>query len=191
MRCQTVQPPPLPRSALRRNTLGGSELEVSEVHEAERRPHAHTPRGSVRRRAAVPQAMHDGVSAADWLLLRCHGQQVALGSMTWGKQNSQADAHAQLSWAVDAGINFVVRANPNLHRLVACGSVVLLNRSQPQGRPGFYRAVCTAHEYRMLSTVLLRVLLSVNRTDLNLPVRNRPPPACPLQHASSRSVEWR
>jgi hypothetical protein len=32
VRCQAVQqPPPLPRSALRRNTLGGSELVVSEV----------------------------------------------------------------------------------------------------------------------------------------------------------------
>jgi hypothetical protein len=45
-------------------------------------------------------------------LLTCYcgsTPQVALGSMTWGKQNSEADAHAQLSWAVDAGINFVVR----------------------------------------------------------------------------------
>jgi hypothetical protein len=49
-------------------------------------------------------------------LLTCYcgsTPQVALGSMTWGKQNSEADAHAQLSWAVDAGINFVVRGHKN------------------------------------------------------------------------------
>lgn len=109
-RCQAVQPPPLPRSALRRNTLGGSELVVSEVGQ---RPLAHVP-WSGRWRTASHQAFYG--STADGY---CGTQQVALGSMTWGKQNSQADAHAQLSWAADAGINFVVRdmgSNPNSYR---------------------------------------------------------------------------
>jgi len=32
---------------------------------------------------------------------------IALGTMTWGEQNSEADAHAQLDYALDAGINLV------------------------------------------------------------------------------------
>ena len=32
---------------------------------------------------------------------------VCLGSMTWGQQNSEAEAHAQLDYAVDQGINFI------------------------------------------------------------------------------------
>ena len=33
--------------------------------------------------------------------------QVCLGTMTWGQQNSEADAHAQLDYAIDQGINFI------------------------------------------------------------------------------------
>jgi len=33
--------------------------------------------------------------------------EVCLGTMTWGEQNSESDAHAQLDYAVDAGINFI------------------------------------------------------------------------------------
>jgi aryl-alcohol dehydrogenase-like predicted oxidoreductase len=36
-----------------------------------------------------------------------HVSQVCLGTMTWGQQNTEADAHAQLDLAVDAGINFI------------------------------------------------------------------------------------
>ncbi len=32
---------------------------------------------------------------------------ICLGSMTWGQQNSEQDAHAQLDFAVDAGVNFI------------------------------------------------------------------------------------
>ena len=32
---------------------------------------------------------------------------VCLGTMTWGEQNSEADAHAQLDLAIDRGINFI------------------------------------------------------------------------------------
>jgi aryl-alcohol dehydrogenase-like predicted oxidoreductase len=32
---------------------------------------------------------------------------VCLGTMTWGEQNSEAEAHAQLDYAIDAGINFI------------------------------------------------------------------------------------
>jgi aryl-alcohol dehydrogenase-like predicted oxidoreductase len=32
---------------------------------------------------------------------------VCLGTMTWGQQNSEAEAHAQLDYAVDQGINFI------------------------------------------------------------------------------------
>lgn len=33
--------------------------------------------------------------------------QVCLGTMTWGEQNTEAEAHAQLDLALDAGINFI------------------------------------------------------------------------------------
>src|SRR5258705_4518869 len=33
--------------------------------------------------------------------------EVCLGSMTWGQQNSETDAHAQLDYAVAQGINFI------------------------------------------------------------------------------------
>src|SRR5256885_6704638 len=32
---------------------------------------------------------------------------VCLGTMTWGEQNSEAEAHAQLDYAVAQGINFI------------------------------------------------------------------------------------
>jgi len=32
---------------------------------------------------------------------------IALGTMTWGEQNTEADAHAQLDLAVDYGVNFI------------------------------------------------------------------------------------
>ena len=33
--------------------------------------------------------------------------EVCLGTMTWGEQNSEAEAHAQLDYAVAHGINFI------------------------------------------------------------------------------------
>jgi aryl-alcohol dehydrogenase-like predicted oxidoreductase len=33
--------------------------------------------------------------------------EVCLGTMTWGQQNSEAEAHAQLDYAVEQGINFI------------------------------------------------------------------------------------
>ena len=32
---------------------------------------------------------------------------ICLGTMTWGEQNSEADAHQQLDYALDQGINFI------------------------------------------------------------------------------------
>jgi aryl-alcohol dehydrogenase-like predicted oxidoreductase len=32
---------------------------------------------------------------------------IGLGTMTWGEQNTEAEAHVQLDYAVDAGINFI------------------------------------------------------------------------------------
>lgn len=32
---------------------------------------------------------------------------ITLGTMTWGQQNTEAEAHAQLDYALDAGINFI------------------------------------------------------------------------------------
>lgn len=36
-----------------------------------------------------------------------HVTSVCLGTMTWGQQNTEAEAHAQLDYAVGAGINFI------------------------------------------------------------------------------------
>jgi aryl-alcohol dehydrogenase-like predicted oxidoreductase len=33
--------------------------------------------------------------------------EVCLGTMTWGKPNTEADAHAQLDYTIAQGINFV------------------------------------------------------------------------------------
>ena len=33
--------------------------------------------------------------------------EICLGTMTWGQQNSEKDAHNQLSYAMDNGINFI------------------------------------------------------------------------------------
>ena len=33
--------------------------------------------------------------------------EICLGSMTWGEQNSEAEAHAQLDFAVAHGVNFI------------------------------------------------------------------------------------
>ena len=32
---------------------------------------------------------------------------ICLGTMTWGEQNSEAEAHAQLDYALAQGINFI------------------------------------------------------------------------------------
>ena len=32
---------------------------------------------------------------------------ICLGTMTWGQQNTAAEAHAQIDYALDAGINFM------------------------------------------------------------------------------------
>ena len=37
--------------------------------------------------------------------------EICLGSMTWGEQNSEAQAHAQLDLAVDKGVNFIDTAD--------------------------------------------------------------------------------
>ncbi|HAX14694.1 MAG TPA: aldo/keto reductase, partial [Leeuwenhoekiella sp.] len=31
---------------------------------------------------------------------------ICLGTMTWGEQNTEAEGHAQLDYAIDQGINF-------------------------------------------------------------------------------------
>ena len=33
--------------------------------------------------------------------------ELCLGTMTWGKQNTQPEAFAQLDYAIDQGINFI------------------------------------------------------------------------------------
>ena len=36
-----------------------------------------------------------------------HVSEICLGTMTWGEQNSERDAHLQLDFALDHGINFI------------------------------------------------------------------------------------
>ena len=33
--------------------------------------------------------------------------EICLGSMTWGQQNTEAEGHAQLDYAVSRGVNFI------------------------------------------------------------------------------------
>ncbi|MFY9316884.1 MAG: aldo/keto reductase [Burkholderiales bacterium] len=33
--------------------------------------------------------------------------EICLGTMTWGEQNTEAEGHAQIDWALDRGINFI------------------------------------------------------------------------------------
>ena len=33
--------------------------------------------------------------------------EICLGTMTWGEQNSEADAHSQLDYALEQGVNFI------------------------------------------------------------------------------------
>lgn len=60
--CSSAPAPARPKSAIKYNRLGSSELVVSEV---------------------------------------------CLGTMTWGMQNSEEDAHAQLDYAISRGVNFI------------------------------------------------------------------------------------
>src|SRR4026207_2115349 len=32
---------------------------------------------------------------------------ICLGTMTWGEQNTEAEGHAQIEWALSRGINFI------------------------------------------------------------------------------------
>ena len=38
---------------------------------------------------------------------RLEVSEICLGTMTWGEQNSEAEAHAQIEWALGRGINFI------------------------------------------------------------------------------------
>jgi len=40
---------------------------------------------------------------------------VCLGTMTFGQQNTESDAHSQLDYALERGINFIDRSQPDLH----------------------------------------------------------------------------
>ena len=33
--------------------------------------------------------------------------EICLGSMTWGTQNSEAEGHAQIDYALEHGVNFI------------------------------------------------------------------------------------
>ena len=33
---------------------------------------------------------------------------IGLGTMTWGEQNSETEAHEQLDYAIEQGINFIL-----------------------------------------------------------------------------------
>ncbi|HLX81687.1 MAG TPA: aldo/keto reductase [Burkholderiales bacterium] len=38
---------------------------------------------------------------------RLEVSEICLGTMTWGEQNTEAEGHAQIEWALDRGINFI------------------------------------------------------------------------------------
>ena len=62
-------------------------------------------RGGVTRADAASTAAHRPrrlLGSSDLLV-----SEICLGSMTWGKQNTELEAHAQLSHAMERGVNFI------------------------------------------------------------------------------------
>jgi aryl-alcohol dehydrogenase-like predicted oxidoreductase len=61
---------------------------------------------------------------------------ICLGTMTWGEQNTEADAHAQLDYALDQGVNFIDTAEmyPVPPRQVTQGSTEQCIGSWPKLR---------------------------------------------------------
>jgi hypothetical protein len=58
--------------------------------------------------------------------------EICLGTMTWGEQNTEAEAHAQLDWALAHGINFAAGLLEK-----ACRAAI------PDARPAFIEFVQT------------------------------------------------
>jgi len=56
---------------------------------------------------------------------------VCLGTMTWGQQNTESEAHAQLDYAIGEGINFIDTAEmyPVPGRAQTQGRVIRLLKS--------------------------------------------------------------
>lgn len=63
--------------------------------------------------------------------------EICLGSMTWGQQNSESEAHAQLDYAVSRGVNFIDAAEmyPVPPRAETQGSTETILGSWLRGRP--------------------------------------------------------
>lgn len=54
--------------------------------------------------------LDDTCTSVKWPVGVCISMQVpeiCLGTMTWGQQNTEKDAHEQLSYALDCGVNFM------------------------------------------------------------------------------------
>ena len=66
--------------------------------------------------------------------------EICLGTMTWGEQNSETEAHQQLDYAVSPGINFVDVAEmypvpPKAERFTTRGRSARRRRSKSNWRP--------------------------------------------------------
>lgn len=79
-----VEAPPL--AAAGRVKLGSSDLEVSGGFDVNSMP------------ATCPLQRYDPST---------YGAECCLGTMTWGQQNTEQEAHHQLSYATDLGVNFI------------------------------------------------------------------------------------
>jgi aryl-alcohol dehydrogenase-like predicted oxidoreductase len=69
--------------------------------------------------------------------------ELCLGSMTWGYQNTEAEGHAQIDWALDAGINFIDTAemypsNPDVGRFLGRTEEIIGSWHARTGRRGDY-----------------------------------------------------
>ena len=82
-----VEAPPI--AAAGRVKLGSSDLEVSGSHAC----------CTYLISLLVSQTQHHGIFGS---IAEC-----CLGSMTWGQQNTEQEAHHQLSYAFDLGVNFL------------------------------------------------------------------------------------
>ena len=65
--------------------------------------------------------------------------ELCLGTMTWGSQNTEAEAHAQIDRAREAGLNFMDTAEmyptTPMRRVATMASIVRWRRCSRRGRP--------------------------------------------------------
>ena len=95
---------------------------------------------------------------------------ICLGTMTWGQQNSEADGHQQLDYALDCGVNFIDTAEmysvPT--RAETQGSTERIIGSWLKARGGRERIILVCHppDRRQLDHRHLKAVAAYHQTTL-------------------------